>query len=111
MVVVLPDHRPSGNLPSGQRSGDSARADEPIVYCHERQRETLRLRKYPSGRTAGHVLLFQDLVGTMGGYGEQRRKGQRRWILATQRTGRTGECEEAILKQGVILKQRMDLVK
>lgn len=66
MVVVLPDPRPSGNLPSGQRSGDSARADEPIVYCHERQRETLRLRKYPSGRTAGHVLLFQDLVGTMG---------------------------------------------
>lgn len=78
MVVVLPDPRPSGNLPSGQRSGDSARADEPIVYCHERQRKTLRLRKYPSGRTAGHVLLFQDLVDTMGdteSSGEKARDG------------------------------------
>lgn len=33
--MIIFDHRPAGNLPSGQRSGDPPRSDKWVVYCYE----------------------------------------------------------------------------
>ena len=75
LVLVIFNPRPSWNLPSGQRSGDSARADKRIIYCDERQRKALRRRKYPSGIAAGQVLLCRN----NGSHREQRWKSQSIW--------------------------------
>lgn len=49
LIIVMFHPRPSRNVPSGERSGDSAWGEKWSLYCHEWQRETLWFGKNWSG--------------------------------------------------------------
>ncbi len=62
LIIFMFHPRPSRNIPSGERSGDSVWCEKWSLHCHERQRKTLWFGKSWSG-LANMIQYMWTMVG------------------------------------------------